>query len=154
MRLHTRFCLLLAVVLTTAGCGGPKVRYDELTLVKAGGRITLDGQPLPQAVVLFEDEADGTFSYGLTDANGKYQLQLDSLTTGVKIGRKVVRVSTTKKIVGLNADEGAEGAEEPAGSTPGAAERVPDRYNRNSDLLVEVAPGQTNFDFDLNGAGG
>ena len=54
---------------------------------------------LADAVVTFDGD-DGQFSYGLTDAAGHYTLQFDSVKQGVKTGKKTVRISTTRKILG------------------------------------------------------
>jgi hypothetical protein len=156
MNTQTRFqrlawsCLLFA-----AGCGGvaPVADYSKVTLLKATGTVTLDGQPLPSAVVTFEAE-DGQFSYGLTDSNGKFSLQFDSVKSGVTPGKKTVKISTTRKILGLNTteeggaiDEGGEG--ESAKATQPAKELVPPRYNKKSELSVEVSPAKTHFEFPL-----
>ncbi len=144
------FCLLL-----TTGCGGvaPAPNYSKLTLLSVSGSVTLDGQPLPNAVVTFDAE-DGQFSYGLTNSNGKFSLQLDSVKSGVTPGKKTVRISTTRKILGLNTQEeggGEESGDEGESSkanTP-AKELVPTRYNKKSELSIEVSSGKTTFDFSL-----
>jgi hypothetical protein len=134
------------------GCStAPTAGYDSIELLQVSGDVTLDGQPLPGAVVTFEAE-DGQFSYGLTDDSGSYRLQLDSDMEGVRPGKKIVRISTTRKILGLNADEGS--AETPPDEAAPAGdqqsgERVPAKFNSESALVAEVTADQTNFDFDL-----
>lgn len=145
-----RIALGMVIGLVALGCGKPKADYSLVDLVAGRGTVTLDGQPLSGAVVIFEDLLDGTFSYGLTDAAGQYVLQFDSEMQGVKTGKKVVRISTTRKLVGLNAkpgqgEEGDEGSEAAASGV----EQVPDRYHRNSELTVEVTAVSGDFDFDL-----
>src|SRR5882762_5143855 len=100
-----RYCLLGLVVIGIGCETRPKANYDRLNLVKAGGTITLNGQSLPGAVVSFDDPTDGTFSYGLTNSSGHFKLQIDSVMAGVKPGAKIVRISTTRKILGLNTKE-------------------------------------------------
>lgn len=139
-------CLTLLTLLCVGCESKPRANYASLNLVNATGTITLDGQALAGAVVSFDDPADGTFSYGLTDASGRYRLQIDSDMRGVKPGGKVVRVSTTRKILGLNTKE--DGADPGTPAEPNA-ERVPERFNKKSKLLVEVTPGKTTYDFDL-----
>jgi hypothetical protein len=145
----------LAILSLLAGCGaGPEMNYGNVTLVPVEGTVTLDGKPLPRAVVTFEAE-DGTFSYGQTDENGYYELQFDSEMNGVKPGNKLVRISTTRKILGLNTDEGeADGGGETADGKPIKAadtqgELVPEKYNASSELTVEVVPDQATHNFDL-----
>uniref|UniRef100_A0A7C4QRJ3 Carboxypeptidase regulatory-like domain-containing protein n=1 Tax=Schlesneria paludicola TaxID=360056 RepID=A0A7C4QRJ3_9PLAN len=141
----------LGLLLLLAGCGGTQADYSQLKLVPAGGRVTLDGQPLVGAVVTFDAE-DGQFSYGLTDSDGSYKLQLDSVQAGVTPGKKIVRISTARKILGLNTAEGGGGESEDAEAAERSAERVPPRYNSQSELTVEVTPSQTQYNFDLTTA--
>ncbi|MBL8850681.1 MAG: carboxypeptidase regulatory-like domain-containing protein [Planctomycetaceae bacterium] len=139
--------ILPAALLLLNGCStAPSVGYDSIELVQVSGEVTLDGQPLPRAVVTFEAE-DGQFSYGLTDDSGSYELQLDSDMEGVRPGKKVVRISTTRKILGLNADEGS--VETPQDKAGLAGERVPPKFNSESALVADVTADQTTFDFDL-----
>lgn len=141
---------LVGLGLALTGCGsGPEARYDEVTLVSAAGVVTLDSQPLAQAVVTFEDPANGTFSFGVTDADGSYRLQFDSVKSGVTPGPKTVRISTSRRIEGLTLQEesGETGTENPtAGKSP---ERVPARYNTRSELSVEVTSGESEYNFEL-----
>lgn len=139
-------------LLVWAGChSSMQSDYSQLKLVPAHGRITLDGQPLAQAVVTFDAE-DGQFSYGLTDANGNYRLQLDSVQRGVTPGKKTVRISTTRKILGLNTSEGGGESDEADEGARQTVEKVPERYNKQSELTVEVTPSQTEYNFDLTSA--
>ena len=145
--------LALHVIALLAGCdSAPEMDYSLANLVKAGGTVTLDGKPLPNAVVTFE-APDGTFAYAMTDEAGDYELQFDSAMQGVTPGPKTVRISTTRRILGLNSDDehGGEIMEE-GDNSPAAAtgqELVPPQYNRNSQLTVEVTPDKTDYDFDL-----
>jgi len=106
----------------------------------------LDGQPLPNAVISFDDPADDTFAYGMTDSTGKYRLQIDSEMKGVRPGAKVVRISTTRKILGLNVNEDSDTSNKSVAPT----EQVPERYNKKSKLFVEVVTSKTNYDFSLD----
>ncbi|AMV33333.1 hypothetical protein VN12_14495 [Pirellula sp. SH-Sr6A] len=134
-------------MLLSLGCGGPVADYSMVELVTASGTVTMDGAPLAGAVVTFEDRNDDTFSYALTDAAGNYVLQFDSEMKGVKTGKKVVRISTTKKILGLNTAPASEGGDPDAKRSD--QERVPEKYNKKSILEVEVSKGSVRFDFDL-----
>lgn len=141
------FCGVISLVLAVAGCESkPKSNYERLNLVNAGGTIMLDGQPLPNAVISFDDPADDTFAYGMTDSTGKYRLQIDSEMKGVRPGAKVVRISTTRKILGLNVNEDSDTSNKSVAPT----EQVPERYNKKSKLFVEVVTSKTNYDFSLD----
>lgn len=150
---------LLAVIVTAAALAGPgcnmqpTVDYSKLDLVSGTGTVTLNGQPLPDAVVMFEDAENGTVCVGLTDSAGRYQLRVDSRKKGVTAGRKIVRISTATRIPGLNVGFNGEGGEakeggEQGGSTP-PQELVPARYNKDSQLTVEVTASQKTYDFEL-----
>lgn len=152
MEIRYRSLVVALLGLCLAGCSTkPRMNYGNVTLVKASGTVKLNGQPLPNAVVTFEAE-DGQFSYAMTDSSGYYQLQFDSVMAGVRPGRKLVRISTTRKILGLN-DSTEEGdgpnVETAQASAPAKVELVPDKYNSQSQLNVEVTESQTRFDFEL-----
>ena len=145
--------LALLVLGLVVGCDtAPKSNYDLVGLVNATGLVTLDGQPLAEAVITFEAD-DGQFSYAKTDSSGRYVLQFDTVKRGVTPGKKTVRISTTRKILGLNAEEesapAGEGTEEAGAKPTNGAEKVPAKFNRQSELKVEVTEEQTQYDFDL-----
>jgi hypothetical protein len=135
----------LFVAVSLAGCGGPRSDYSKLALVEVDGVVTLDGEPLSGATVVFRDP-QGSFSAGVTDAAGHYRLQFDSVKSGVTPGRKTVSITT--RPVGEGGEES--GAEE--GEPPPAKERIPARYNRASTLEVEVTPSRRTHDFALESA--
>lgn len=144
-------CLASLLTLSAvAGCyRAPQMDYSVANLIQASGTVKLDGQPLPNAVVTFEAPQNGTMSFAMTDTAGKYRLQFDSKMTGVTPGQKVVKISTTRKILGLNETEGGEVDPATAPKTDSSQEVVPDRYNRKSKLVVDVEPSRTVYDFDL-----
>jgi hypothetical protein len=123
-----RIPILVSVLVACVGCGSD--------LPSVTGTITLDGQPLENAFVEFTpQEPGGSMSYGRTDANGRYDLMFSLNKRGAVPGENVVRITT--------ADVGDMGK----ANTP---ERVPVRYNRNSELRVMVEPRGSNvLDFEL-----
>ncbi len=147
-----RFVFSLLLSATLIGCNfGPSSDYASLKLVNVSGTVTLDGEPVEGAVVTFMDEGHGTFSYGLTNSSGSYSLQIDSQMKGATPGEKVVEISTTKKILGLNSDEeaGESSAEGKAKAAPKDQDLIPACYNETSQLKVEVSASQRSFDFHL-----
>jgi hypothetical protein len=142
---------LLLTVVVVAGCDAtPRMNYEAANLIQARGTVKLDGQPLPNAVVTFESPQNGTQSYGMTDTSGSYRLQFDSRMTGVTPGQKLVKISTTRKILGLNQSEGG-GETDPANEPKAdrSQEVVPPEYNRKSQVIVDVVPSRQVYDFDL-----
>jgi len=157
MKVASGFEWGMCLVISFAGCSTkPTVDYGKVTLLSVSGTVTLDGKPLANAVVTFENP-DTSFSYGMTNPSGKYSLQFDSVKSGCTPGKKTVRISTKRKILGLNSNEeagdaeGARGGAEEESTTKVASvvEQVPDRYNKKSELTVEVSSDKTNFVFDL-----
>lgn len=135
---------LLAAVVLVAGCGGPKIDYTKVDLVPAGGKVTMDGNPLPNVTVVFEADG-GQFSAGKTDAFGQYELRFDSVKKGVTPGAKLVRITSLP--VGeeeVSSEEISEG-----GAPVRAKETIPRFYNVESTLRVEVLPKQRQYDFNL-----
>lgn len=163
-----RAVAVVALLLAVVGCGGPpSADYSKVDLLSVDGTVTLDGSPLANAVITFENPEDSTFAYALTDASGGYELRFDSVMMGCTPGTKIVRISTTRRIPGLNGGEGEEGGGEGegdlgegemgeeagedggSGAAPAGGERVPSQYNRESELTVEVSPSSLHHDFDL-----
>ncbi len=151
-------CGCLAAVMF-AGCNtSPQMNYDSVNLVQVSGTVLLDGKPLPHAVVVFES-SKGQFSAGVTNASGRYTLRFDSQVSGVTPGEKTVRISTARKITGVNTEDGAEeapageGSEESGESAKPSQELVPEKYNKESELKRTVKPDESQtFDFDLKSA--
>lgn len=112
--------------------------YAKAGLVRVGGTVRFGGEPLPGAIVLFENPENGTFSYARTDQAGRYSLMFDSVQPGVTKGQKTVRIKTS----------GSLGEDDP-GARPGP-ERIPAHYNAESSLTVEVTADSSSTDFDLD----
>ena len=130
------------LLILAGGCGSsaPRMDYSKAGLVQVRGTVRMSGEPLPGAIVLFEDPENGTFSSARTDAAGHYSLMFDSVQPGVTKGRKTVRIKTS----------GSLGEDDPAARS--GRELVPARYNTKSELAVEVTGGSSSTDFDLDAA--
>lgn len=124
--------ILVPAFLVCLGCGGGDVGY-------VGGTVTMDGAPLPDALVTFQPEG-GRPSYGRTDQSGRYELIYTRDEKGAVPGKHTVSISTLQE---GDPDEGTE-------SVP---EKVPAKYNTNTELTREVEPGPNEFDFDLSSEG-
>lgn len=112
--------LLLAAV----GCG----RGDRPPLGTVRGTVTVDGEPLAGAVVIFEAEGVRP-STGVTDERGRYELTYLRDIQGAVVGTHTVRIATVAE--GRSVDE------------------MPGLHDRVSGLQREVKPGRNVFDFDL-----
>jgi hypothetical protein len=131
---------LFLFVLTSlaAGCGGSKVGL-------VSGKVTLDGKPLPNARINFQPIGDtaytGVGSFGQADEHGEYTLKLiDGKATGAIVGKHRVAISAY--------DEGK--APDPSDDRKkGPPDRVPLRYNVQTELTFDVKPGPNTANFDL-----
>ena len=124
-----------SLVLCLAGCGGP----EHPPVGSVSGVITLDGQPLADATVMFQP-ADGRPSQGVTDKAGKYSLTYLDGVPGAKLGTNTVIIRT--EIPGED------------GQPPIAKEKLPKKYHAESELRAEVKSGSNTFNFDLKGQAG
>ncbi len=115
---------LTLLLIASAGCG-----KSNQEVAPVHGRVTLDGQPLPYASVVF-DTPGKTSSGGYTDQGGNYELIFKRGVKGAPLGvNHVTIVEDTQRTHG--------------------PQRLPARYNQNSDLQREVKSGDNVFDFDL-----
>ena len=155
-------CLLLTGLTSIcfAGCDtSPGMDYSEVELVGVTGKVTLDGSPVPYAVVTFESVDTGSFSGGVADENGNYQLRFDVNKMGVPPGRKLVQIGTARKILGISSDSeaGDPASEESGDGEPGddlreqasRIEAVPECYHKDSKLFVTVDDSSSVFNFEL-----
>src|SRR5689334_3036994 len=113
---------MLLILLSGCGQSGPDVAPVK-------GRITLDSQPLANVGVQFQPEGGMRPSSGGTDDNGEYELFYKRGVMGARIGPNKVRIITDPN--------------DPKAPT------VPDRYKTQSELKVDVKPGNNEFNFEL-----
>lgn len=115
---------VLVLLLGTVGCGSG----GEHGVAKAGGTVTLDGNPVPELVVSFTPQSTGggnpgKSATGRTDAQGKFTLSTYEMGDGAVIGKHQVMVSL----------------DGPDPTPPGQL----------SENIVEVKSGTNDFDFKL-----
>ena len=129
---------LFAAVLASAGCGGG----GDSNVGKVSGTVTLDGQPLPNALVTFTPKVGGSPSYGRTDESGEYELSYTRDQQGAVIGEHTVTITTY--------DAGDPDEEPPLPAVP---EKVPTKYNLQTTLTEKVDAGSNTIDFELDSQG-
>jgi len=118
--------LALFSLVVLSGCGGSR-NVGQVT-----GKVTLDGQPLPDALVTFSPTQEGGSSgLGKTDSTGAYSLTYSAGVSGAEIGENRVTISTLTQ----------------------GKEKVPMEYNTQTKLKAEVKAGPNTFDWDLKGGG-
>lgn len=123
-----RILMSAAVLLPLAGCGGGSSPWGtELGTVR--GTVTLDGQPLANAILMLVPDGEGTRrSSAKTDSSGKYNAMYSPDVEGVPTGPCTVMVS-----FGLDLSRGV----------------VPPKYSSESVLKFEVKPGENTYDIKM-----
>jgi hypothetical protein len=131
--LRWRFVAVMLACL--AGCGGP----EHPPVGRVSGVVTLDGQPLADATVMFQP-SNGRASQATTDKAGKYSLIYLDGVPGAMLGTHTVIIRT--EIPGED------------GQPPIAKEKLPKKYHTESELKAEVKAGSNTHNFDLTSQGG
>jgi hypothetical protein len=120
------WCAGAALTGVFSGCGG-----EEMKVAPVAGVVTLDGEPLDRASVLFLPD-EGRPSFGVTDSDGYYTLIYSHKENGAEVGPCTVQVSTKLAPEG-NRDDDA----------PLAPERVPKRYAKDPVRVTILAEDNT-----------
>jgi hypothetical protein len=127
---------LIVMVACFAGCGpsGPEI-------ASVSGTVTLDGKPLPEAFVYFRHADGGRISESSTNDKGEYKLNYSLEESGAMVGPNTVRISTFIETVKEDSGAIVKGTNK--------KELVPSKYNKQTELNVEVKSGRNAFNFDL-----
>lgn len=136
----------LVLLASLLGCSGRP--YD---VAPVAGLVTLDGDPLAGGVVNFQPIAaknstsPGPGSTGRLDPDGRYVLELLDGSPGAVVGDHRVRIYSVS----------AEGPAATDTDMPGRPrERVPPRFNYQTELTITVPPaGTADADFSLTSDG-
>ncbi|MEW4453197.1 carboxypeptidase-like regulatory domain-containing protein [Bremerella sp. JC817] len=147
-----KFLFGLMIVAAICGCDPrPRPSYRGLELIPVSGTVTLDGQPLVDAIITFTDTETRKLSYAKTDSSGYYELHFDKRAMGIMAGEKVVEMSMDRKILGFNSDAEADGEVTQEGVKPAKLppDAIPACYNRKSQLRVNVSGDRNEYNFDL-----
>lgn len=142
-----RLFSVVFVLISLVGCGSKNVE-----LAPVAGKITMNGEPLQGATVLFrpqtsaEDiEAKGASeSYGKTDENGEYQLAV------VMSGNSGAVVGPNKVIITLDAFEEILPTYDSKGKDQRGPNPIPETYNSKTTLEFDVpSAGADDVNFKL-----
>ena len=130
--------LATAALIAIAGCwtGGPD---DMPDIAPVKGTLTLDGQPVGMAHIVFSPVDGGQSSETYSDQSGNYVLTYKRDIMGAKIGKHKVVVTTYEE------PETTDDLKK-IGGTP---ERFPEKYNKNTTLQHDVAAGENVIDLKL-----
>lgn len=141
MSFNRELCLASFVVLAAMGCGGDGFSTAE----NVGGTVTLNGEPLPKATILFQPIGPGNAgpqSSGMTDDSGRFILTFADGKKGAVVGKHRV-IITTRRV--------APKADNPDQEEEIEPDVVPTLY-RTEPPTFEVPKGGTeNAKIELNG---
>ena len=130
------FCSIVVLVLV-AGCAGEETD-GRLSL---SGSVTFQGQPLEQGSIELVAE-DGSQQPGAPITDGEFTIPAPQ---GLKPGTFIVRIFSTEE-----PEDDEPQAPGPESAEPLGKERIPARFNVESELTAEVTEGGKNrFTFDL-----
>jgi hypothetical protein len=137
--------LALAIASGLAGgCSGPDIQFVE-------GVVTLDGKPLPQAIICFTPDDGGLPATGMTAQDGSFRL---SATQGGQFGRGTTPGTytvTVSKLVRLGTPEAEEAGPQLFPGDGDIRRVTPSIYgdSKNSPLRATVARGRNTLRFEL-----
>lgn len=121
------------------GCGPKGPPIGSVT-----GTITMDGEPLANATVVFMAEAGGRPAAAKTDAEGKYELNFSAGRKGAIPGPNKVRITTLSDPY----------EDEDGNPVPGSPETIAIEYNQQTTLSFDVKENEPNVaNFDLKSGG-
>ena len=123
-------------LLLAAGCGG-----DGIGRVEVSGKVTLDGQPLSEGAILFQPIAEGP-SAGGTIQDGRFTIERADGPASEEYRVDIVAYRPTGRQI--------PDADFPGKMTDELKQVIPNRYNADTELTVNVsAEGNNHFEFKL-----
>ena len=136
------FSIVACVTLTMAGCGEPA----RPTGVAVSGAVTLDGAVLDQGTIHFKPvDLKSLYSTGEIIA-GKYAI---NASVGPQAGKYRIEITSPEGGAKATSADPAKAME--LASAPPAKERIPAKYNAQTELTADVpANGNNALNFDLS----
>jgi len=126
----------LVTLVAVVGCGGGSTSLGS----SVTGTVTVNGSPAPAGLnVMFQPVGDGVASFGYTNSEGQYELQLTPRTKGATPGENLVSVN-------FEVNEVSEGEEAPEVDTP-SFEILKDF--RDGTHKVTVSRGKNTIDLEI-----
>lgn len=128
--------LLIAAVISTAGCGG-----NDIPFANVEGQLLVNGAPVKEVQIEFFPKTKGPRSIGLTDDQGRFTLKADD---GQTIGAVVGTHKVVLRDLGNSGDKFLGRAADGVDMTNGKKPRVSDAYADavRTPLEKEVSPGK------------
>lgn len=149
-----RNTLAVGLVAIAMALGCSRTDPNRPKTVKAGGKVTLNGQPVEGANVTLAAEGQGRAGFGKTDAQGRFQLATTSAIDGVLPGTYQVSIMKQRTEGGMTSEE-SQAFYEKTGKPPPppkVIDELPPKYANPaaSELKAIVnASGPNDFTFEL-----
>lgn len=135
LRTQLRSLIIITSATFIMGCGGSQ---EGPKLFPVAGTVTLDGEPVPDASILFKDPTGKNKSYFASVKDGAYSTKMEA-------GKRKVLITANRQSKDKMVDNAAGTGKEPA-----MEQYLPAEYNENSTLEIDVVSGGENqFPFDL-----
>ncbi|MCA9049044.1 MAG: carboxypeptidase regulatory-like domain-containing protein [Planctomycetaceae bacterium] len=131
-------CSFIGLALLT-GCGGAPSDMPPLGTVT--GTVTVDGQPLANAMVTFTPAEGGRPSTGMTGPDGAYALKYTADHMGAAIGKHFVTVGKLQAEGSYESGKEAEQKDDAPSGLPAAA--------GDRSITKDVAAGDNKVDISL-----
>jgi hypothetical protein len=127
------------------GCGAPGI---DVKLAPVTGSVTKDGKPLADVKVIFESKdpaSKAPMLFGLTNAEGKYEIQTSSGEKGAPAGLYKVYLAETKAPVEFDYSSAKKGG------PPKSTSLIPANYQSpaTTELSVDVAATGATYDISI-----
>jgi hypothetical protein len=140
--LNARSVFLVALTLI-AGCGAPGI---DVKLAPVTGAVTKDGKPLTDVKVILESKdpaSKAPMLFGLTNAEGKYEIQTSSGEKGAPAGLYKVYLAETKAPAEFDYSSANKG-----GGPPKSTSLIPANYQSpaTTELSVDVTATGATYD--------
>ena len=103
------------------------------------GTVTLDGKPVPDAVVVFTPET-GRPSSGVSNTEGQYELVYAHDQRGAVVGTHKVKITTGRDKAVVEGKVVQEAV----------TEKIPKQYNVDSTLTANVSSNESEINFELS----
>ncbi|WP_152050664.1 hypothetical protein [Tautonia marina] len=129
-RKFVRVPFLIALVITPlamVGCGGDP---DAPEIARVTGQVTRGGKPVPNLTVNYMP-TEGRPSWGITDAQGQYELEYNADYKGAKVGHHKVYV-----VFNPTSMDGSVGSVE--GLTAEDRQAIQEKYGSEQTTAMEV----------------
>ena len=139
-------------VAMSIGCSGGDEWTENLPeTVEASGVVTMDGQPVEGATIVFSPESGTHAGHALTDSSGRFSASAFPSKGGMVPGSYKVAVNKTVERKG-KPTTGPDAAHDPPGGNVEWYNALPEKFmNPNSSGLTATVPegGTTDLKFEL-----